>query len=183
MATPDPLDGACAIWSATGLPHSPSGLAKPWASGLAAAAPGLTSPLGLWMLPVLWPGPLGLGASLGRCWDQQLCPPTRGPLGHTSASPVRCGPGAVLWGKPPTAGRGAGQGHVPRVTQPLNGRAERQMGSPKLLAAASFRPARTPSPPGPASLLQPPQGLLRPHPPALPGHACVCCRAPSLPEH
>ena len=62
----DPLDGACAVWSAMGLPHSPSGLAKP--VGIrAGSGSGLTSLWGCGCFQSCGLVPWGLGASLGRC--------------------------------------------------------------------------------------------------------------------
>lgn len=122
--------------------------------------------MGLWMLPVLWPGPLGVGGQPGPLLGPAAVPSTRGPPRAHQRPESGAAPG-LFCGENHRLGEGRA-GHVPRLTQPLNGRAERQMGSPELLAAASTSASPHTLHPGPSLPSQPPQGLLRPHPPALP---------------
>lgn len=148
-------------------------------SGRAGSGSGLMSPWGCGCSPScgLVPGAGGNGQP-GPLLGPAAPPSTRGPPRRAGAwSQVR--PRAVLWGESQLAEGRAG--HVPRVTQLLNGRAERQTSSPELLAAASTSASPHALHPR-AQPLCPPQGLLTP--PACPASsACVCCRAPSLPEH
>ena len=122
--------------------------------------------VGLWMLPVLWPGPLGVGGQLGPLLRPAAVPSTRGPPRAHQRPESGAAPG-LFCGEDHRLGEGRA-GHVPRVTQPLNGRADRQMGSPELLAVASTSASPHTLHPRPSLPSQPPQGLLRPHPPALP---------------
>lgn len=59
-------------------------------------------------------------------------------------------------------------GHVPRLTQPLNGRAERQMGSPELLATSTLGQPAHPSPQAQPPFSSPLKASSGPTPPALP---------------
>lgn len=131
---------------------------------------GLTSPWGHGCFPScgLVPGGGGNGQP-GPLLGPAAPPSTQGPPGRAGArSQVR--PGAVLWGEGQLAEGRAG--HVPRVTQLLNGRAECQTGSPELLAAASTSASPHALHPR-AQPLSPPQGLLRPRPPILPDRLCL----------
>ena len=131
----DPLDGACAVWSATGLPHSPSGSPSPWASG-SAVAPGSHHHGAVdASSPAAWsPGGRGNGQP-GPLLGPVAAPSTRGPPRARQRPESGAAPG-LFCDEDRRLGEGRA-GHVPRVTQPLNGRAERQTGSPELLAAAS----------------------------------------------
>ena len=111
----DPLDGACAIWSATGLPHSPSGLAKP--VGIRASSGSrFTSPWGHGCFQSCSLVPWGQGER--PAWaaaGTSGCALNPGAPQGTPAPGVRCGPGAVLWGRPPAGkrqGRACAQGHT-----------------------------------------------------------------------
>lgn len=112
--------------------------------------------------PGLVPGGGGNGQP-GPLLGPAAPPSTQGPQGVPG--PESGAPGAVLWGEGQLAEGRAG--HVPRVTQLLHGRAERQTGCPELRAEASTSASPRALRPW-AQPLSPPQGLLRPRPPVLP---------------
>lgn len=169
----------------SGLPRAcltrPQDLPSPWASG-PAVAPGSHHHGAMdASSPAAWsPGGRGNGQP-GPLLGPVAAPSTRGPPRARQHPESGAAPG-LFCGEDRRLGKGR-EGHVPRVTQLLNGRAERQTGSPELLAAAST----SASPQALHPRAQPPfSAPSRPPqvPPTCPaGHACECCRAPSLPEH